>query len=31
MRNGVTTFHSRNIKDFVEIGFERLVNPIDPV
>lgn len=31
MRNGVTTPHSRNTKDFVEIGFEHLVNPIDSV
>ena len=29
LRNGVKTFHSRNTKDFSEIGFERLVNPID--
>ena len=30
LSNGVKTFYSRNIKDFIEIGFERLVNPIDP-
>lgn len=28
--NGVKTFHTRNTKDFVEIGFEQLINPIDP-
>jgi len=27
--NGVTTFYTRNIKDFAEIGFPNLVNPID--
>ena len=31
LRNGVKTFYSRNTKDFIEIGFERLVNPIDPI
>ena len=31
LRNGVKTFYSRNTKDFIEIGFERLVNPIDSV
>ena len=30
LRNGVKTFHTRNTKDFLGIGFERLVNPIDP-
>ncbi len=30
LHNGVKTFHSRNTKDFSEIGLERLVNPIDP-
>ena len=30
LSNGVKTFYSRNIKDFIEIGLERLVNPIDP-
>ena len=29
LHNGVKTFHTRNIKDFITIGFERLVNPID--
>jgi predicted nucleic acid-binding protein len=27
--NGVITFYTRNIKDFAEIGFPNLVNPID--
>lgn len=29
LRNGVTTFYSRNTKDFLEIGFRHLINPID--
>lgn len=30
LHNGVKTFHTRNTKDFVGIGFERVINPIDP-
>ena len=30
LHNGVKTFHTRNTKDFVGIGFEHLINPIDP-
>ena len=28
-RNGVSTFYTRNTKDFAEAGFPNLVNPID--
>lgn len=28
-RNGVKTFYTRNPKDFSDIGFDHLVNPID--
>ena len=31
LRNGVKIFYSRNTKDFIEIGFDEIVNPIDPV
>ena len=27
--NGVTHFHTRNVKDFEHLGFSKLVNPID--
>ena len=27
--NGVTTFHTRNTRDFSEFSFKKLVNPID--
>lgn len=27
--NGVTTFYTRNQRDFAEFGFQRLVNPVD--
>ena len=29
LRNGVKTFYSRNTKDFVNLGFKTLINPID--
>jgi len=28
-KNGVTTFYTRNVKDFRDTGFTKLINPID--
>ena len=30
LHNGVKTFYTRNTKDFEGVGFEQLLNPIDP-
>lgn len=27
--NGVTTFHTRNTRDFMEFPFREIINPID--
>jgi hypothetical protein len=27
--NGVTDFYTRNVKDFTDVGFSRLENPLD--
>jgi toxin-antitoxin system PIN domain toxin len=29
LSNGVTTFHTRNTRDFAEFSFKKIVNPID--
>ena len=29
IQNGVTCFYTRNTKDFTDVGFEKLINPID--
>jgi len=28
--NGVTEFYTRNVKDFMDVGFERIENPLKP-
>lgn len=29
IRNGVTHFYTRNVKDFASLGFKEIINPID--